>query len=189
MSEVIDLSSYMRQTNAGQGTSAPSSEPDWARYETNSPIGNLDASALRKLDPESELAKFLNLSEDLIVRLESSSEALREKDNLLADDHLIAAKKLASELLMYRNLSDAIGIVALKIFQALCEIKSVVESPGSVDVMKQSLQRIWAAPFMAFDDAADLASAIEDSVGGLKLVGYDEIAGELIGDAFVADHA
>jgi hypothetical protein len=130
---------------------------------------------------------FLMLVEQLLSCLENAEEAIRGRDYLLADDALIAAKNHASELLMYRDLSDAAGLLSLKCFQALREIKAVVDAPQSVETMRRAMQRIWAAPFMNFDEAADLASEIEDSVGGLVLVGYNEVAAELISDAYVPE--
>ncbi len=188
MSEVINLSGYLRQTTPSQSTELPPLH-GWAEGQGVAVAGGLNASALRRLDPKSEVGTFLTLAEELIRSLENAATALASRDNLLADNILITAKKVASELLMYRDISDAAGIIALKCFQALCEIKAIVDAPQSIEVMKHVVQRIWAAPFMAFDEASDLSSMIEDSVGGLTLAGYNELVDELIGDASVSDNA
>jgi hypothetical protein len=188
MNDVVDLSSYVRRSAPSLSTEQPAVQ-GWTEGQGTATAGGLNASVLRRLDANSDVGIFVTLVEDLIDHLEAAATALAGRDHLLADNILISAKKIASELLMYRDVSDAAGLVSLKCFQALCEIKAIVDAPEAIDLMTRALRRIWAAPFMSFDEASDLSSMIEDSVGGLTLVGYNELADELIADASISDSA
>lgn len=187
MNDVIDLSAYVRRTAQSHSTEPPAMH-GWTEGRGAAAVGGLNASVLRRLDASSDVGIFVTFAEDLIDHLEGAAVALASRDHLLADNILISAKKVASELLMYRDVSDAAGLIALKCFQSLCEIKAIVDAPEAIDVMQRAMRRIWAAPFMSFDEASDLSSLIEDSVAGLTLVSYNELANELIGDAFVSDN-
>jgi hypothetical protein len=188
MSDVVDLSAYLHRSAQSLSTEPPAMQ-GWTEGQSTATVGGLNASVLRRLDANSDVGIFITLAEDLIDHLEAAVTALADRDHLLADNIMISAKKVSSELLMYRDVSDAAGLVSLKCFQALCEIKAIVDAPEAIDVMARALRRIWAAPFMSFDEASDLSSTIEDSVGGLTLVGYNELANELIADASVSDSA
>ena len=72
MSDVIDLSGYIRQSGSGQGTAPPQPVSSWSSSHESLPVGGLNASALKKLNPDSELAKLLGLR----VRLKHFNEEI-----------------------------------------------------------------------------------------------------------------
>jgi hypothetical protein len=188
MSEVIELSSYLDRSE-GRAVTPVSSEArhEWTFSGRTQATGFLNISALQRLEPDTQLSKFLALASEAISQIEMSEQRLLMGDALGADDELMATKNILSELLMYRDVSDAVGLVAFKCFEATSKVSAIVDVPLLPQKLKRALQRIWSAPFMNFDEACELASDIESVSGPSDLVGYIDVANELIGDALVYD--
>lgn len=183
MSNVIDIAHFIRKREASNATPLPSTQ-DQSSIAAQT-VGTLDANTLQRLNPDAELSKFFALASKAIDQISASGKALLNNDPLLADDALMASKTLLSELLMYRNLSDAIGLVVFKCFQAVSAAKAVTDAPQLPEVLERALQIISAAPFMKFDEACELVNKIEEVASPLCTPGYHELANELIGDAGV----
>lgn len=185
MSDVIvNLSDYTRRAETMTvGASAPT-DPMWTS-DTGSGAGAgaglLNASVLRKLDNTSSLARLLSLAEEAMARLERCVFLLNSGDHLGADDQLMGCKRLFSEMLMFRNTSDAAGLLAVKFFQS-SSIHAVTDAPALPSALLRALHRIWASPFMKFEEACDLADEIEEAAELSALPGYAEITTELLTD-------
>jgi len=199
MSEVISLLPYLKRSGGAVANTemttvrqpvATAAEPaissgtelSWSTHERPTAEGVLNASVLLRLDPDAELSRFLTLTREAIDVITSSQERLDAKDNLGADDRLMASKRVLSELLMYRDISDSIGLIVFKCFQAVCAAKAVTDAPRLVEALRHALEEIWAAPYLDFDRACEIVSEIESAGGVLALPGYNELANELIGD-------
>jgi hypothetical protein len=189
MNDVINLSSYLRTGVSGANTTTPSSpEVRWDVQEGAQSRGSLAAAAVvLRLEPETDLSKFLARASDVIRSMEQIEAGLATRDIIGADDCLLASKEGLSELLMYRDISDGLGLIVLKCFQAVTAIVAVTDAPNLAGVIKHELQRTWAAPFIDFDDACAIADVIEETAGSMVLPGYNELAAELLGDAAVSE--
>jgi hypothetical protein len=198
MSEVINLLPYLKRSGSVAANTAMTSvrrsvatdaaissgvEVAWSPHERPTAENVLNASVLLRLDPDAELSKFLTRARETIDLIEASEERLNAKDNLGADDRLMASKRVLSELLMFREISDAIGLIVFKCFQAICAVKAVTDAPALPAALRQALEEIWAAPYLDFDHACEIVSKIETAAGLLAPHGYNELANELIGDA------
>lgn len=190
MSEVIDFAQFARQRDVGANTSfasTPIDQQSWYRpAEGSSTVGFLSAGVLRKLDVDSELGKFVGLAQDTIERLTICRELLRSGDPIGADDQFIACKPLLTEMLMYRNLSDAVGLIALKCFQIAGSVKVITEAGALPDVLERALTRVRAAPFMSFKEACALADAVEEQATLLPVPGLASVANALVDASEVA---
>jgi hypothetical protein len=160
---------------------------DWGFRERFQSSGSLNAAAVLRLDPETEVSKFLTLVSEAIRSMERIDERLAAKDFIGADDEFVASKKIITELLIYRDISDALGLVVFKCFQAEAAVAAITDAPTLPEMIKHALLRTWAAPFMEFDEACSLVEKIEDAAGSVVTPGYNELAAELIGDATVSD--
>jgi hypothetical protein len=174
MNNVVDLATYWRQSDVTASTPLPLEvSPAWTTGDAAQATGNLDASALQRLNPDADLSKFLVIASKAIGQFEMCQERLTVKDALGADDALMATKAILSELLMYRDLSDAIGLIVHKCFQATCALKAVTDAPHLPEMLKRALQRTWTSPFMDFAEACDIVDKIEDVATPLYLPGYN----------------
>lgn len=188
MTDVVNIETYIRRSESAAPTPAQiGSGHEWASNEPQYQGTLLNVAALQRLQPDTQLSRFLSIASRALAQAEVCDENIRAKDALGADDALMATKSVLEELLMYRDISDSVGLIAFKCFDATCKISMATDAPGLPTAVKRALQRIWSAPFMPFDEACKLADSIEESVGSLEVVGYAEIAAELIGDATVTD--
>jgi hypothetical protein len=105
---------------------------------------------------------------------------LLPSDALGADDQFIACKPIFVEMLMFRNLSDAVGLIALKCFQVAASVKAVVDAPELPSVLERVLTRVRAAPFMSFKEACELADEIEKKTSLSAIPGVVEVSNELV---------
>jgi hypothetical protein len=198
MADVQDIAEFAHRREIAMATKSvgePEPEPTnnltshWKIVHGGSSSGVLSAQVLRKLDPDTDLARFFDFSAQAIEYLRECDELLTQRDNLAADDKFMASKIVFAELLMFRDISDAVGLIALKLFQVATQIHAVTDTPELPRTMLRALHRIWAAPFMKFDAACVLADEIEEAAGDLILPGYAEVTAELIGDAEANENA
>ena len=70
--------------------------------------GRLAAAAVLRLEPETDLGRFLACSSDAIASMEQVEEYLAARDFIAADDCLVSSKERLAELLIYRDISDAV---------------------------------------------------------------------------------
>lgn len=183
MSNVIQIASYITQREASNATPLPSTDDRSSGSPGRSET--INANTLQRLDPDAELSKFLALASMAIDQMRECGKAFSSSDPLSADDMFMASKITLSQLLMYRNLSDAIGIVVFKCFQAASAMKAITDIPQLPEILERALEKLSRAPFMKFEDACDVVNTIEEAAGPLCTPGYRELANELIGDAGV----
>ncbi len=182
---VVEMVSFIRRPEGSGATPLlPAADQYWIKQDRPQSAGTLNANVLQRLNPDAELSKFFTLASKAIGQMSACEEALLNKDPLAADDVSMASKITLSELLMYRDLSDAIGLVVFKCFQAASAVKAVTDAPQLPETLKRALQRILASPFMKFEEACDIVAKIEEVASPLNLPGYDELANELIGNAW-----
>jgi hypothetical protein len=132
MSNVVRLSTYLRPLDAMGDTSLPvEGRSEWVIDRPRHSDGSLSAGALQRLNPEAHLSRFLALASNAVAQLEVSKESLAVGDALRADDVLMGTKSILSELLMYRDLSDSIGLIVFKAFQATSAVKAITDTPSS----------------------------------------------------------
>ena len=110
--EVIDLAMYasLRAPSGTERAEAVANESAW--FQSSRPALTTDflaASALRKLDEESSVGRLFELIEAALLRLEACLEFLETGDNLAADDEFMGCKKIFSEMLMFRDVSEPVG--------------------------------------------------------------------------------
>lgn len=182
MSDVINLTHYARQRDASANTSIASAsvEGSWYRpVEATGTGGLLSASILRRLDVDSELGRFVGLAEDAIERLSTCQGLLGSGDALGADDQLLACKPLFAEMLMYRDLSDAVGLIVLKCFQVANSVKAIVDAKALPSALERALTRVCSAPFMTFEAACELADMIDASASLMPVPGMAPLASAL----------
>jgi hypothetical protein len=183
MSEVIDLANYAKRRQTSTNTSPASAAAEnasWYRpVEEFSSGPFLSAGVLRKLDVESELSRFVGLANEALDRL-SVCQRLLASDPLGADDQFIGCKPIFIEMLMFRDLSDAVGLIALKSMQVAASVKAVVDAPELPSVLERVLTRVRAAPFMSFEEACVLADEIEGKAALKPVPGFVELSNELI---------
>ncbi len=183
MTEIIDLAHFARPRAISANTSfasVPSEERSWYRpVDDVSPGGFLSAGVLRKLDIDSELGRFVGLAQDAIERLAACQLLLGSGDPIGADDQFIACKPILTEMLMYRDLSDAVGLIALKCLQIASSVKVIVDATALPSVLERVLTRVRAAPFMSFEEACALADVIEEKASLLPLPGLASLASAL----------
>ena len=189
---VLDLSSYLRKRDWSNATATVVSsayrDGGWTRAD---PVasGLLTASVLQRLDPDAELSRFLDVSSRALAGMEACLELLKARDFLGADDQLMATKAMLAELMMFREISDSVGLIALKCLQVASKVKAITDAPDVPEALRQALHRAWASPFMKFDEACDLADKIEDAAASLHLPGYVELTNELVSDARTPEQA
>jgi hypothetical protein len=184
MSNVVGMTSYYRRVEVGNTAPLASSNEGWSIDRRPQAAGMLGTNALLRLSPDTELSKFTVLTSKAIEQIAKCEEELSQNDPLSADDNLMQCKITLSELLMYRDLSDSIGLVISKCWQAASAVKAVTDAPQLPTALKRTLQRIFSSPFMKFEEACDIVTKIEDVASPLSLPGYDELANELIGSAW-----
>jgi hypothetical protein len=156
-------------------------------FSSSSSSGHLSAQILRQIDPDTDLAKFFDLAAQAAAHLEDCVGLMALGDNLVADDKFMASKQIFAELLMYRDISDAVGLIALKCFQAATQTNAITELPNLPIIMVRALHRVWAAPYMNYEDACSLAEEIEKETGKLVVPSYNEIASELIENSEIVE--
>lgn len=182
MSDVINLGDYARrQTEALTVGAAAPLDPMWSSDAASGEVvgGLLNASVLRKLDNSSSLAQLLSLAEDAMARLGKCLVLLEAGDRLGADDQLMGCKRVFSEMLMFRNINDAVGLLVLKFFQG-SNVGAITDAPELPSVLLRGLHRMWASPFMKFEEASDLADEIEAAAVITALPGYSQVTAELL---------
>jgi hypothetical protein len=142
------------------------------------------------LDVDSELGKFVGLAQDAIERLTSCQDLLKAGDAIGADDQFIACKPLLTEMLMYRNLSDAVGLIVLKCFQIAGSVKVITDAGELPNVLERAITRVRAAPFMSFQEACALADAVEEQAILLPVPGLASVANALVAasEGATSDH-
>lgn len=118
MAEVINFSRYA-SLRSSSGTQRAETAPDQETWFTSSESSNqgrdfLSPSALRKLDDQNPLGRLLELIEASLLRLEACLGFLAAGDNFAADDEFMGCKKLFSEMLMFRDTSEAVGLLSMK---------------------------------------------------------------------------
>ena len=187
MSNVTDLADYVSQREVLSSTAIvfqKENMTNWAQVtqKVSSGGGMLSAGVLQKLNPENEVGRFLDLCAQALAQIEECKELIKS-DPLAADDKFMASKVIFSELLMFRDLSDSVGLISAKCFQVASQVAAVTDAPELPAALIVALTRIWAAPFMAFSEACNLADEIEQAAPKLVLPSYDEVAAELVSDA------
>jgi hypothetical protein len=186
MAEVIDLAHFARRAEFAANTSfaaAPRDPSSW--YKAVDEFGDggfLSANVLRKLDVDSHLGRFVGLVQEALERL-SLCQTLLPTDAIAADDSFLACKPIFGELLMFRDLSDPVGLIALKCFQVAASIKAIVDAPDLPVVLERALTRVRAAPFMRFEEACYMADEIESVARLVPLPGLIESTNELVESA------
>jgi hypothetical protein len=146
----------------------------------------LAAATVLRLNPETDLSRFLTLAAAAIAEMEAVEQRLAVRDFIGADDKFLASKKTLTELLMYRDISDALGLVVMKCFHAAVNVQAITDAAMLPTLIKRSLQRVWSAPFMKFEAANEIVDQIE-ALGAHVLPGYKELTAELLGDAAVPE--
>ena len=183
MSEVIDLANYAKRRQISANTSSVSASDEsgsWYRPAEEFSSGPfLSAGVLRKLDAESELSRFVTLTDVALDKL-SMCQQLLASDPLGADDQFIGCKPVFIEMLMFRDLSDAVGLIALKCMQVAASVKAIVDAPELPPALVRVLARVRAAPFMRFEEACLLADEIEGKAALKPVPGFSELSNELI---------
>lgn len=140
----------------------------------------LSAAVLRKLDPETELGRFLDVAARAIQAFNTCSQELSSGRNLGADDNLMAARQLLAELFMLRDISDAIGVIVLAALEATSKVVAIVDAPELPAACVTALSRLWAAPFMDFAEAAVLARAIQVAAKTEGMRAFNALVDELL---------
>jgi hypothetical protein len=187
MGDVIDVSKYVRTDVPSANTPILAAAQEWSRRDDFTGGGpTLGAATVLRLNSETDLSRFLGLAVAGIAQMERVEERLAANDFIGADDEFLASKKTLTELLMYRDISDALGLIVLKCFQAAASVHAITGAKSMPAVIKRALQRIWSAPFMKFETACEIADQI-DTLGPFVLPGYTELAAELLGDAAVPE--
>jgi hypothetical protein len=193
-SNIIDISKFhwRREANTSNVTAIAffgRVTTEWSVRTEHVPSGALNASVIQRLNPEAELSRFLDVCSKVLTILEKCSELLEVRDALGADDRLMASKPLLTELVMFRDISDSVGLLVLKCFQAVSQVKAISDVPRLPEVLRRALNRLWAAPFMEFDEACDLADEIDAAANPISFPGYVELTNELVSDARSPEHA
>lgn len=184
MNSVTNINEYMRRSEKAETTIAPTASTGWT-VVSEYPAGGegfLSAGVVRKINPDAELSKLLELIADTLAAIEDCKSFLRS-DPFSADNKFMAIKALTSELLMFRDISDAIGLLLMKCFQVASKITTITDAPRIPDALANVLTRLWSAPFMDFLDACSIADKLEKTAGLVVLPSYHSLAAELIGDA------
>jgi hypothetical protein len=145
----------------------------------------LNAAVLQKVDPEANIARFLDVTRRTIEKIDECIMLLNAKKHFDADDLLMATKPLFAEIYMHREISDSVGLVALACMQKSSNVGAVTDAPRALAEIRHALNRLWAAPFMSFMEASNLSDQIMSADAEAVVPGYNEIALELIGDAEV----
>lgn len=188
--KVVDLANYARRREAAAliTAAASSAVPEvslWPAIGASASHGQLSAATLYRADPEGEVSIFLKICTQVLLDLEKVQAIIKLGDNLSADDLFMKTKQLFAELLMYRDISDSVGLVVLRCFQISSKVIAVTDFPELPEALLRALRRTWNAPFLEFGEACDLADNIEIAVSALSVPGYNEAAGALIDDAMV----
>ena len=139
----------------------------------------LSAAVLRKLDPDTELGRFLDVTAEVIQMFNTCTQELSSGRNLAADDKLMAARQLLAELFMLRAISDAVGVIVLAALEAT-SVVAIVDAPELPAACVAALNRLWAAPFMDFAEAADLAHSIAVAAKTEGLTAFNALVDELL---------
>jgi hypothetical protein len=140
----------------------------------------LSAAVLRKLDPDTELGRFLDVTAEVIQAFNTCSQELSSGRNLAADDKLMAARQLLAELFMLRAISDAVGVIVLAALEATSRVAAIVDAPEMPAACVAALNRLLAAPFMDFAEAANLAHSIEVAAKTEGMTAFNALVDELL---------
>lgn len=185
MADVVELGKFAAARSSSGTTSVdvkPSQDGSWFRSsEERSSAGFLSAAALRKLDDESPVGKMLGLIELTLNRLETCMQHLHQKEMFSGDDEFMATKKLLSELLMFRDVNDSVGLIAWTAYQA-CQIEAITDAPILPEVLHRVLTRLWSSPFMRFEEACLLVEEVEEAVSVAPVAGHVQISEELLAE-------
>jgi len=185
MADVIDLGKFAGMARTASGTDAVNVQASeetgsWTRSTNISgSAGFLSAAAVRKLDDESPIGKMLELVERILKRLEICMEHLNQQEMFSSDDELMACKRLLSELLMFREVNDSVGLIAWTAYQA-SQVEAITDAPALPEVLHRVLTRLWSSPFMRFDEACLLVEEIEGAVPVAPASGFIEVSEELL---------
>jgi hypothetical protein len=185
MADVIELGKFAGMARTSSGTAPmnvqPSQDSRWSRSSDldGSSQEFLSAAAVRKLDDESPIGRVLELIELTLQRLETCMQYLGQKEMFSGDDELMACKRLFSEMLMFRDVNDTIGLIAWTAYQA-SQVTAITDAPMLPEVLHRVLTRLWASPFMRFEEACLLAEEIESAVLIAPAAGYIEVSEELL---------
>lgn len=184
MADVIELGKYAGVARTSFGTSAASlNSPEAGSWSASSgedrSQGFLSAAAVRKFDDESPIGRLLEIIEVALKRLETCMQYLGQKEMFSGDDELMACKRLLSEMLMFRDVNDSVGLVVWTAFQA-SQVTAITDAPLLPEVLHRVLTRLWASPFMKFEDACLLVEEIEAAGPVAPTSGYVEISDELL---------
>jgi hypothetical protein len=185
LTEVIDIAHYARPRDISANTAfaaASAGENSWYKPVAEVVTGEsfLSAGVLRKLDVDSELGRFVGLIDDALERLSECQQLLTSSDILGADDQFIACKPILIEMFMFRDLSDAVGLIVLKCFQVAASVRAIVDARELPGVLERVLTRIRAAPFMTFQQACVLADEIEAKSALSPVPGFVEVSNALV---------
>jgi hypothetical protein len=184
MADVIELGKFAGMARTSSGTTPMNVEPlQDGRWSRSSDLDGsrqfLSAAAVRKLDDESPIGRVLELIELTLQRLETCLQYLGQKELFSGDDELMACKRLFSEMLMFRGVNDSIGLIAWTAYKA-SQVTAITDAPMVPEVLHRVLTRLWASPFMRFEDACLLAEEIESAVSVAPAAGYIEVSEELL---------
>lgn len=126
------------------------------------------------------LNDFVSLSDNIRKRLEACIELIDGDDLFAADNELMLASRECQRLFLFRDISESVGLVSLKIIQAAAAIGVTTRSPKIIKIIVKSLNAIASSPYMTFDQASLLADDIEGAAGQLRFAGYGDLIGALI---------
>ncbi len=144
--------------------------------------GVLSAQVLRKLNPDSDLARLFDVTSQIVQEAEECEVLLNDSQNIEADARLLSIKVLLTELFMFRDLSEAAGIVSFSALECISKVATVTDSPNLVPALANAFKRLWAAPFMPIGETSSLCQSMERAVSGASLPGYDALVAELLGN-------
>jgi hypothetical protein len=182
---MVDLAHFARARDVSANTgfaAASTDQTSWYRpaSEFTTGGGSLSAAVLKKLNVDSELGRFLGLVQNAIERLSLCQQLIVSGDVLGADGQFIACKPLFVEMLMFRDLSDAVGLVVLKCLQIATSVKAIVDALELPSVLERTLTRVRMAPFMRFEEACALADEIEEKATLEAVPGFIELSNALV---------
>jgi hypothetical protein len=185
MTDIVDIAHYARARDIRDNTAFAAASVGENAWYKSTPLnsasdGYLSASVLRKLDHDSELGRFVGLIDLVLERCLECQHLMKSGDLLGADDQFIGCKPILTEMFMFRDLSDAVGLIVLKCLQVAASVAVIVDAPELPKVLERALTRVRAAPFMSFQQACSLSDDIEASASLSPLPGFFEVSNALV---------
>jgi hypothetical protein len=194
---VVDIAQYIRHREASAQTMPSSVETSLPGGRVSSQSssfasseeGVLSARIYQTLDADPQLNRFFELNTQGMRLLEETLQLLKDGQLLLADDRFMACKRVFTELLVLRDISDSVGLIAMRCFQSAVKVQAITDVPNLPGALLRALHRMHIAPYMKFADACVVSDMIEAASSPLPLTGYVETSAELIADAQALESA